>query len=70
MSTKKGILYMLTHTEIVLIKEVIEQLAALANPSEFSEGEVREALTLLNKIEPVSESKQDALLEDVDGVEA
>ena len=61
---------MLTHTEIVLIKEVIEQLAALANPSEFSEGEVREALTLLNKIEPVSESKQDALLEDVDGVEA
>jgi hypothetical protein len=57
-------IYMLTATEIVFIKDIIEQLATISEPSEYVKGEVTLALELLNKIEPVDTEKVLELFED------
>ncbi len=41
---------MITQGEIFFIKELIVELSALADPSEYIEGEVQEAIDLLNKL--------------------
>jgi len=41
---------MITAGEVYFIKEVIRDLCALADPSEYYEGEVDEALNLLDKL--------------------
>ena len=42
--------FMITQGEIFFIKELIVELSALADPSEYIEGEVQEAIDLLNKL--------------------
>lgn len=46
-------IYMLTATEVNFIKEVLEQLSLVADPSEYTEREVEEALEILNSIKPI-----------------
>jgi hypothetical protein len=41
---------MITQGEIFFIKELIVELSALADPSEYIEGEVQEAIDLLDKL--------------------
>lgn len=42
---------MITSGEIGFIRELINELCTLSDPSEYYEGEVRDALDLLNKLE-------------------
>jgi len=42
--------FMITQGEIFFIKELIVELSALADPSEYIEGEVEEAVELLEKL--------------------
>ncbi len=42
---------MITTGEIGFIRELINELCTLSDPSEYYEGEVNEALNLLNKLE-------------------
>ncbi len=42
--------FMITQGEIFFIKELIVELSALADPSEYIEGEVQEAIDLLDKL--------------------
>ena len=44
---------MLTALEVQHIKDVISDLSAIADPSEFTLGEAEEALELLSKLEPI-----------------
>ncbi len=41
---------MITKVEINFIKEIIYELSMLADPSEYIEGEVQEAMDLLDKL--------------------
>ena len=44
---------MLTASEIVFLKDLVQQLAGLADPSEYTENEVDLAMELLNRLEPI-----------------
>ncbi len=44
---------MLTALEIQHIKDVITDLTALADPSDYTRSEIEQALELLNKLEPI-----------------
>jgi hypothetical protein len=57
---------MLTATELSFVKELIEQLAELADPSEYTQNEVSLALELLNRIEPL---ETNAVLDLLDSIE-
>lgn len=48
---------MLTATEIVFIKELIEQLSSLSEPSDYTLKEVEVAMELLNRLEPIDTEK-------------
>lgn len=41
---------MITAYEVLFVKEVLLEMAALADPSEYYEGEVAEAINLLDKL--------------------
>lgn len=41
---------MITQGEINFVKELIMELVTLADPSEYTEGEVQEAIDLLDKL--------------------
>ena len=41
---------MITESEVHFVKEVMQELAALADPSEFLGEEITEAYTILDKI--------------------
>lgn len=45
---------MLTATEVVFIKELLVQLASEADVSEYTQGEVDQALELISSLEPTS----------------
>lgn len=45
---------MLTATEVDFIKDVIEQLSSIADPSEYTDREVEEAIEILDKLKPYS----------------
>ena len=45
-----GTLFMITESEVHFVKEVMQELAALADPSEFLGDEIAEAYTILDKI--------------------
>ena len=49
----KGIFYMLTATEVQHIKNVIQDLMALADASEYTEQDAHQAIEILNKIKPL-----------------
>lgn len=44
---------MLTATEIVFLKDIIEQLAVLADPSDYTQSEIDQALELIDTLEPI-----------------
>lgn len=44
---------MLTASEVLFLKDLIEQLASLSDASEYTENEVDEALELLEKVTPI-----------------
>lgn len=44
---------MLTATEIGFIRNIIQELTALADPSEYRREEVKEVLAMLKKIPPL-----------------
>ncbi len=50
-------LYMLTGTEVLFLKDLVEQLSGLSDPSEYTAEEVEMALELLNKLQPVETEK-------------
>ena len=52
MNTKE-LFYMLTATEVLHIKNVIQDLLAIADPSEYTEQDVHHAIELLDKIKPL-----------------
>jgi hypothetical protein len=41
---------MITAGEVLFVKEVLMELASIADPNEYYEGEVQEALHLLDKL--------------------
>lgn len=41
---------MITAGEVYFIREVLTEVASIADPSEYYEGEVAEAINLLNKL--------------------
>jgi len=43
-------IHMITAYEVLFVKEVLLEMAALADPSEYYEGEVAEAINLLDKL--------------------
>ena len=47
-------IYMLTFTEVNFLKELLEQLASVADISDYTEQEVEEALEILNKVKPIN----------------
>lgn len=44
---------MLTSLEITFIRDIIKDLTALVEPSEYTKEEVDQALELLNKLQPI-----------------
>lgn len=50
---KSGVFYMLTATEVQHIKNVIQDLMALADASEYTEKEAHDAIEILDKIKPL-----------------
>ncbi len=46
-------LYMLTGTEVLFLKDLVEQLSGLADTSDYTREEVEMAIELLNKLQPV-----------------
>lgn len=44
---------MLTATEVVFLKDLIQQLSALAEVSEYTQNEIDEALELIDSLKPL-----------------
>lgn len=59
-------LYMLTATEVIFIKELLEHLAALADPCDYTVNEVDTALELLNRLESI---ETDSFLDYIQSIE-
>lgn len=55
---------MLTATEVVFLKDLIEHLGALSEASEHTSNEVDLALEMLNRIEPVDTERAIGLFDD------
>lgn len=60
---------MLTESEVIFIKDLLEQLSSAADPSEYTQEEVNLALELLNKLQPISTDRYFDLLDDPDRLE-
>lgn len=58
--------YMLTATEVLFLKELIEHLSALSDPSEYTWNEVETAMELLNRLESV---ETDSFLDYIQSIE-
>jgi hypothetical protein len=48
---------MITSGEVSFVKELIYELASIADPSEYIEGEVKDAYTILDKLQQYDTEK-------------
>lgn len=48
---------MITQGEVAFIRELLLELCTLCDPSEYTEGEVQDAIELLNKLESYDTQK-------------
>lgn len=60
---------MLTASEIVFLKDLVQQLSDLADTSDYTDREIDLAMELLNRLEPIDTDKFVDFLESYETIE-
>lgn len=59
-------IYMFTATEVIFLKQLIEDLSSTADESSYTSHEIDQAMELLNNVTPIDTERALSMFDDID----